>query len=240
MVDKVKPMKIENSATGGTENDPFPRGTDPNEDYLACKGIAFENLDTHLIDRVGNDIQLTDPTIGTKTIDSLQSNVRVSSNDTTPDNLLSKITGGAAVTVTEKNDGADESLEIKLTNNLAGQIQTYAIGNNTAPFIKVSAASYLLVRQFVFKGSNTVGVPTNIKVIAGSEIVDKGFDIRIFDSTNANVLAEMLNITTIGMIIRDMGTLSSIPTGESIFEIHMRKNVSSGGTGKIASLEVFY
>lgn len=53
MVDKVKPLKLENSALGGTENDVFPTETDPTEDYGAFKGISFENLDTFLIEKKG-------------------------------------------------------------------------------------------------------------------------------------------------------------------------------------------
>ena len=46
MVDKIKPLKIESASTGGTEDDMFPHESDPTEDYLAAKGVAFENLDT--------------------------------------------------------------------------------------------------------------------------------------------------------------------------------------------------
>lgn len=56
MVDKVKPLKFESSTSGGTENDVFQTETDPQEDYLAAKGLAFENLDTFLIDKVGRAI----------------------------------------------------------------------------------------------------------------------------------------------------------------------------------------
>jgi hypothetical protein len=54
MVDKIKPLKIENSSTGGTEIDPFPRESNPTSDYAAFKGIAFENSDTRLIDLDGS------------------------------------------------------------------------------------------------------------------------------------------------------------------------------------------
>lgn len=56
MADKIKPLKIESAATGGTQNDGFPTETDPSQDYLATKGIAFENLDTFLIDKIGRTI----------------------------------------------------------------------------------------------------------------------------------------------------------------------------------------
>lgn len=61
MADKIKPLKIENSALGGTQNDPFPTEANPSQDYVAAKGVAFENSDTRLIDLNGaGNIQFTD------------------------------------------------------------------------------------------------------------------------------------------------------------------------------------
>lgn len=63
MADKVKPLGFENSALGGTENLPLPTEIDPTEDYLAAKGLAFQNLDTRLIDLdVSGNIQFKDAT----------------------------------------------------------------------------------------------------------------------------------------------------------------------------------
>lgn len=45
-IDKIKALKIENPANGGTQTDMFPTETNPAQDYLAAKGISFENLDT--------------------------------------------------------------------------------------------------------------------------------------------------------------------------------------------------
>jgi len=71
MVDKVKPLKLEDD-TSGTQINPFPKETNPSEDYLAAKGLAFENLDTHLIQRNGANIEVVDPTIGTMTLSQLR------------------------------------------------------------------------------------------------------------------------------------------------------------------------
>lgn len=61
MADKVKPLKIENTATGGGQIDPFPVETNPSQDYLASKGIALENNDNRLIDLDGSgNIQFKD------------------------------------------------------------------------------------------------------------------------------------------------------------------------------------
>lgn len=60
MVDKVKPLKFENPATGGTETDVFPTEADPTEDYLSAKGIAFENSDTLLVRAQSNELGYED------------------------------------------------------------------------------------------------------------------------------------------------------------------------------------
>lgn len=48
MVDKIKPLKIE-EATGGTQVNLFPTEADPTEDYASVKGVAFENSDNTTI-----------------------------------------------------------------------------------------------------------------------------------------------------------------------------------------------
>lgn len=53
MADKVKPLGFENPALGGTELFPIPTELDPTEDFVAAKGIAFENLDTFRIEKLG-------------------------------------------------------------------------------------------------------------------------------------------------------------------------------------------
>lgn len=68
MVDKVKPLKLEDSLT---QVDLLPSEVDTTQDYVTAKGFSLENLDTHLIERNGDNIQFTDVASGTKTIKNL-------------------------------------------------------------------------------------------------------------------------------------------------------------------------
>lgn len=61
MPDKVKPLKIEDTIDGSQDDQGYPTQLDPSEDYVAVKGVAFENQDTHLIDVIDNEIAFTDP-----------------------------------------------------------------------------------------------------------------------------------------------------------------------------------
>lgn len=52
MVDKVKPLGVEDS-TSGTQLVPVPTEMNPLQDYAAVKGIAFESLDGFLHEKIG-------------------------------------------------------------------------------------------------------------------------------------------------------------------------------------------
>lgn len=60
MVDKVKPLKIE-TATDGSQANPFPVETNPDEDYISAKGMSFENSDDFLVEKVGGMIKVRHP-----------------------------------------------------------------------------------------------------------------------------------------------------------------------------------
>ena len=81
-------------------------------DVLGAGGLDIGDAGTHIIDKSGDDIQFTDVTVGTETPDSLRSKVRVSPNDTTPSNLITKLVAGLGISVTEVDDGAAETISI--------------------------------------------------------------------------------------------------------------------------------
>lgn len=64
MVDRVHPLKLESSASGGTELDEFPTALDKNEDYVDCRGVAFQDGSSDdeksLIGRSGDDTLFRD------------------------------------------------------------------------------------------------------------------------------------------------------------------------------------
>lgn len=61
MADKVKPLGFENTGAGGGDTYPLPTELDPQEDYVAAKGISFQNTDDKLIDLDGSgNIQFKD------------------------------------------------------------------------------------------------------------------------------------------------------------------------------------
>jgi len=59
-VDKVKPLGME-EPSGGTGTAPFPKELDPAQDYAAVKGVAFENSDDFLSEKIGDILKFTCP-----------------------------------------------------------------------------------------------------------------------------------------------------------------------------------
>jgi hypothetical protein len=55
-VDKVKCLKIESPAGGGTQYDPFPTELNPTQDYSSMKGICFNHDDNFLLEHLGRAI----------------------------------------------------------------------------------------------------------------------------------------------------------------------------------------
>ena len=71
MVDKIRPLKLESPALGGTEDDDFPTAADPNEDYVAAKGMAFEDDDNTRIEKAADgNVQIVSGPAGTLKIES--------------------------------------------------------------------------------------------------------------------------------------------------------------------------
>jgi hypothetical protein len=65
MVDKVKPLKYEDT-TLGSQMDEYPTETDPNEDYITAKGYTFEAKDATRIDTdISDEMQFQDTVVTT-------------------------------------------------------------------------------------------------------------------------------------------------------------------------------
>ena len=55
-MDKVKPLGFENASLGGTGTYPLPTELNPSEDFIAVKGISFENLEDYTLEKIGSII----------------------------------------------------------------------------------------------------------------------------------------------------------------------------------------
>lgn len=64
MVDRVQPLKLEDSSTGGTELDQYPTSLDPKQDHVECAGLVLDDADNRdenvRIWRIGNHLNFKD------------------------------------------------------------------------------------------------------------------------------------------------------------------------------------
>ena len=65
-MDRVRPLKIENTSTGGSSTDFLPTEVNPSQDYLDAKGMVFDGSTTIYIDRSATELKFTDTILGTK------------------------------------------------------------------------------------------------------------------------------------------------------------------------------
>lgn len=83
MTDRVKPLKIESSPEG-TQVDPFPRELNPSEDYIATKGISFEDREDIIIESVAGEMRFRDTKVNPITLkqilDSMLSGINFNYN----------------------------------------------------------------------------------------------------------------------------------------------------------------
>lgn len=85
MVDRVKPLKLESPASGGTETDLFSTSLNKNEDFVDCRGVAFQS-----------DISDDETVLSTR--DSSNRMTFKDAENTTPRTLTELATGGTGLT----------------------------------------------------------------------------------------------------------------------------------------------
>lgn len=60
MVDRVRPLKLEDTGTGSQTN--FgPTEMDPLQDYVSTKGVSFEGSDSYIAEKIGRILNLKIP-----------------------------------------------------------------------------------------------------------------------------------------------------------------------------------
>lgn len=168
MVDRVKPLKIEDTTNGSSLNF-APKEADPFQDYLAAKGLSLRNLDTFLIDDDGNEIQFTDPSNGTKKIsDLLDAEQEVF--DPTGTTLTSTLTGPAIRELANSltsNDFALFSIWAEENAGIANGQREWSFGNGATGDIGI----VLPVDAQLFAVSynaDTAGTNSEIAVVQNS------------------------------------------------------------------------
>lgn len=107
-------------------------------------------------------------------------------------------------------------------------------GNAGSPFLSSSNTTYTILAQSVFPGTNNIDLaPDKCIIISAGSNAGVAGAFRVYDLTAALTICEIDPTPTLSIHpvhdILDLGTISNLPTGQSIFELQMRKTSAGGG-----------
>jgi hypothetical protein len=153
--------------------------------------------------------------------------VAVSSNDTTPGYLTDKLVAGVGIKLTELNDGADEDLRVAVKR----WIQVAVTGDGNKAYQAVASPTYQTVGHVIWPGTNNWGTDGTDEACAiawSAGTAPNGIKIRLYDSTNGNVIAESATITGGEPAVVSLGTVSNLPAGVAVFDVQGKTDGANG------------
>lgn len=146
---------------------------------------------------------------------------------------------GAGVTVTEP---VTDELLVTIPGSPAGTTPhiIFGIRDGNDPYLEIQGQSYGILSYLIFPGTNDGGSPTNIRVALQERDTAPDVAVKIFDLTNSLTVAEDVSINLDGTFtIYDLGALSNLSAGQSVWEIQGKENGTSN-RGRISSIIVEY
>jgi hypothetical protein len=104
------------------------------------------------------------------------------------------------------------------------------------PFMKLDTeeATYVTGGVIPYPGSNDEGIPKKISVVCGKKGGATTFSVRLYDKTNALVIAKKTNKSNDYPELLDLGTISNVPEGPAIWELQVKK--TAGVAGKVVTV----
>ena len=98
----------------------------------------------------------------------------------------------------------------------------------TFPLVVTNSGSYETVGFFSYTGTDVSGIPLQICVISGMHDTGTVCGVRIYDHTNAMVIAENLTISTSSPTLVDLGTIGNCSSGNAVWEVQVKRVSGSG------------
>jgi hypothetical protein len=102
----------------------------------------------------------------------------------------------------------------------------------------VTSTTYQVLSSIVYRGTATDNAILQILAVVETSSNAIG-QIQIFDFTNNNIIAVSSGFASNTKIIVDLGVISTLPTGQSILEIQLKKVLSGGGNAALHSVELY-
>lgn len=112
-------------------------------------------------------------------------------------------------------------------------------GTDANPYVKKNpGTAYEAYGRLIFRGTSTLGTPTGIIVMKNAETASPTHSIRIYDLTNAQVIAEVTGLADVGLVLLNMGTLSNLPTGMATLEVQGKRDAAGSVGLRVSCVQV--
>lgn len=96
--------------------------------------------------------------------------------------------------------------------------------------VQSTSDTYERVSAFPFPGTTVIPSLSKINALLRRNGAATSASLRIYDATNAQVIAEVTGVTTLDeTVISDLGPINNLPVGEATFEIQMLRVGMGGG-----------
>lgn len=156
--------------------------------------------------------------------------------------LQTKIAGESGITPTiQRIDTIGDNVYIIFDSDLSGGEETTLdtlVSNHTIIKPKetyfsvfpesrqITNSTYNTIGNFNYLGSNKIGTINYITAISKKHKNTTSYDIRIVNQSNGEVIAEKTGLSNDDYQEVDLGTISNIPTSQTICEIQVKHNDS--------------
>jgi hypothetical protein len=168
-MDRIKPIKFETPVDGTEDDEGYQTEADPSEDYIAAKGISFENRTDIYIDRNSTDgqIRFVDPVNGNILLSDLIGGTGglSASSHRTLDQLVHSISETSYYEVTRTNNRVTAEIwwetDAKL-KKIREALYTYDSGFVSTIVYKQYDASGTLAETYTETYSRTGGMVTSV------------------------------------------------------------------------------
>jgi hypothetical protein len=149
---------------------------------------------------------------------------------------------GVGVTVTQVAGVGNEGKKLITIPGVSAQAASFDIHlgwvkDVTQSYIKFASPNYQGL-GFIFPGTDRVGTPADIRILARVKGAGKFADFRIYDVDNAQQIAEKISHGDAEFTIFSLGTIANLPAGEAWWEIQGRKSATTGDEGQIKAIWV--